>query len=265
MRWDTAIEAFTLWQLAGGVSAGTVRLRCHYLHRLSKLRPGGPWTVAPHDLLTLLATPGWAPETRKSARAAVRAFYRWACDTEQIRANPAVDLPRIRIPEASPRPTPDHIVRKALADADDRGRLMILLALLAGLRRAEIARLHTDDLVSTQEGLSVRIRGKGGRVRVVPLHPTLAAMVADTGPGWVFPGRHGHLTPDHVGRLLGRLLGPGWSGHTLRHRFATAAYAVQRDLFAVQQLLGHSKPETTARYTAIPDGALRAAVLGVAA
>ncbi|MBA2774731.1 MAG: site-specific integrase [Nocardioidaceae bacterium] len=51
------------------------------------------------------------------------------------------------------------------------------------------------------------------------------------------------------------MLGAGWSGHKLRHRFATTAYAAERDLLAVQQLLGHSRPEVTARYTALPGDA----------
>ena len=83
--------------------------------------------------------------------------------------------------------------------------------------------------------------------------------------GWLFPARDGerHLQPKWIGVLIGRALGPGWTTHTVRHRFATQAYQTQRDLRAVQELLGHSKPETTARYAAVPDGALAAAVLGV--
>jgi site-specific recombinase XerD len=71
---------------------------------------------------------------------------------------------------------------------------------------------------------------------------------------------------DHpnVSKLLSRALGAGWTAHQLRHRFASTAYAAERDLRAVQELLGHSKPETTARYTAIPEGAKRAAVLAAA-
>ena len=69
--------------------------------------------------------------------------------------------------------------------------------------------------------------------------------------GWLFPGQvDGHLSPDYVGTLLRRLLGRGYSAHTLRHRFASRAYAGTRDLLAVQNLLGHSKPETTQRYIA---------------
>jgi len=49
----------------------------------------------------------------------------------------------------------------------------------------------------------------------------------------------------------------------LRHRFATAAYGGTRDLRAVQELLGHTNPTTTARYTQASDAALRDAVLGI--
>jgi integrase len=77
--------------------------------------------------------------------------------------------------------------------------------------------------------------------------------------GFIFPGSdHGHLTAGHVGKLLKRLLGDDFTAHTLRHRFATVAYAADRDLLTVQQLLGHSRPETTSRYTALPAGSLRA-------
>lgn len=67
-----------------------------------------------------------------------------------------------------------------------------------------------------------------------------------------------------MSKVIRRSLGGRYSSHTVRHSFATRAYAQQRDLLAVQTLLGHSKPETTARYTAAPDGALRAAVMGAA-
>ena len=52
----------------------------------------------------------------------------------------------------------------------------------------------------------------------------------------------------------------GWTAHTLRHRFATRTYAAARDLVAVQELLGHAKPETTRLYIETPPDSLRAAV-----
>lgn len=59
-------------------------------------------------------------------------------------------------------------------------------------------------------------------------------------------------------------LGDGWTTHSLRHRFATQAYRATRDIRAVQQLLGHSSPTTTARYVLVDEDSLAAAVLAVA-
>lgn len=60
------------------------------------------------------------------------------------------------------------------------------------------------------------------------------------------------------------MLPDGWTTHTLRHRFATVSYAGTRDLLAVQELLGHSRPETTRGYVQLPQDALRAAVAAAA-
>ena len=63
----------------------------------------------------------------------------------------------------------------------------------------------------------------------------------------------------HVGKIVSRLLPDGWTTHTLRHRFASAAYRADRDIRAVQDLLGHADVRTTQIYTAIPDHARRRA------
>lgn len=68
--------------------------------------------------------------------------------------------------------------------------------------------------------------------------------------------------PAHVGKLISRTLPAGWTTHTLRHRFASQAYAVDRDIRAVQELLGHASVVTTQIYTAIPDNARRRAAAG---
>ena len=64
--------------------------------------------------------------------------------------------------------------------------------------------------------------------------------------------------------LIARALPDQWTAHPLRHRFATVAYQGTRDLLAVQELLGHSKPETTRNYIRLPQDALRAAVAAAA-
>ncbi len=256
------LRGYIDWVKASGASPQTLRLRLHYLGRLAAAHPDRRLLdLSPTDLLGFLSHDGWKPETRKSARAAVRSFYRWAHDVELIERDPSAKLPRVAVPASVPRPTPEDVFIDALLSAKRRERLMALLAGYGGLRRGEIARLHTDDIT----GDEVRIRGKGERIRTVPLHPRIMMELAWVPPGWVFPNHRtgSHLTPQYVGDLLTELLGPGWSGHTLRHRFATRGWAATKDLFALQEALGHSKPETTKKYTEIPKQAIRDLVFGV--
>jgi integrase/recombinase XerC len=232
-------------------------------HRVGGL---GPYQVAAEDLVRFQATPGWKAETRKSARTTIRGFYSWAYETGRIGSDPSASLPHVKVPMGTPRPTPVDVVTKALQRADRDGRLMICLAVLAGLRRSEIARVHSRDIVSDIVGHSLRVNGKGGKVRVVPLHPRIVHELGGRQPGFIFPGKDdGHLSPLWVGKKLARLLGDGWSGHTLRHRFSTSAYEVGHDLLSVQALMGHSSPTTTKRYTALDDESLRATIRGIAA
>ena len=260
MEWQVAMRGYLTYLAASGASAATIRLRRHYIVAFARTTTA-PFNVDALDLTSFLATSGWAPETRKSARASLRAFYGWALTCGHINVNPATSLPTVTVPPGQPRPAPDDVFSLALARADARGRLLLMLGAYCGLRRAEIAQVHTRDLVAG----SLRVTGKGGRTRIVPVHPSLLGILEDADPGYLFPGlTNGHLSPKRVGEIIADLLGSGWTAHTLRHRFASRAYAVDRDLRAVQELLGHSTPDTTARYTAIPDGALRAAVAGVA-
>ena len=165
----------------------------------------------------------------------------------------------------TPRPCPEIAYREALARAGDRERVILRLAAEAGLRRAEVARVHSDDLIEDLEGWSLIVHGKGGRQRVVPLTDSLAAAVRSRGQGWAFPGgMDGHLSPRWVGKVVTRLLSGEATMHQLRHRFATRAYSVDRDVFTVQELLGHASPATTRRYVMVPRSALRDTVRAVA-
>lgn len=105
--------------------------------------------------------------------------------------------------------------------------------------------------------------GKGDKQRIVPLPDDLATAVMDV-RGYLFPGRFGgHVEESYIGDHISRLLPDGWAAHTLRHRFATTAYAATHDLFVVAELLGHESVETTEHYVAMPDGRLREATAAV--
>lgn len=147
-------------------------------------------------------------------------------------------------------------------DVEPGARLILQLGRFAGLRRAEVAAVHTRHV----EGGWLRVEGKGGHVRRVPLHPVLLEQLQRAPAGWVFPALFGqHLTADHVGRLASRALPDGWTLHTCRHRAGTDMYAVRRDIRAVQEILGHASVRTTQLYTQVEDDALLAAVMGIVA
>jgi integrase len=277
VRWIYAIDAWTNWMIAAGVSIRTIELRRYQMRRLAEAHlRRSPWRINTNDLIEWMSGQPWSQETRRSYRATLRAFYTWAEQSRRTRRNPTSSLPAVRAPHTVPRPTPDEVINMALKSCSDRDRLILCLAALAGLRRAEIAGLRWDHI--TPDG--IRVHGKGGKIRIVPIHPDLLRLIyaerlcriaGGSGTGyrytagldgpWLFPGQcDGHMTPAAIGKTAVRALGPGWGAHSLRHRFATRVYAGTHDLLAVQELLGHSKPETSRRYTQLSDGALSDAV-----
>jgi integrase len=168
----------------------------------------------------------------------------------------------VRPAPPNPRPAPDQVYRPALAAAGRRERLILRLAADHGLRRGEIAVVHSRDLVEDLDGWSLVVHGKGGRERLVPLLDDVAAELRSLPDGYAFPGRDGgHLSPRWVGRLVTRLLEGDWTTHKLRHRAATAWWeASGHDVLTVGELLGHADPKTTKLYVRVPTAHLRGIV-----
>lgn len=269
--WIAAVDLFLLALTAGGSPPTTRATRRAHLHRMGRLLGGSPWEVTGEQLVAVCGRQDWATETRRGVRSTLRAFYAWGVAAGHVETSPAEALPRVRPAVPRPRPASEDTYAAALTAArSTRDRLMLRLAAEAGLRRAEVAGLHTRDVIEDLDGWSLHVLGKGGRERVVPLSRSLALELRTYahelgGRGWLFPGAvGGHLSPRWVGKVVGELLPGETTMHQLRHRFATKAYAHDRDTFVVQQLLGHESPATTRRYVAVPVAGLRATVEAVA-
>lgn len=258
--WILSIDAFDNWLAVADKSPRTRELRRHQLGRLARAFPNGPDTVTHEALVAWLASMTWEAETRRSARSCLREFFHWATTRGYVESDPADALPTIKRAQPQPRPVAEAVWQAARELADSRLALMIDLGAQLGLRRAEIAAVHRDDVVSDSDGWSLIVHGKGRRERIVPLSAGLAERLLRSS-GWVFPGgKPGtHLTADRVGRLMRGASHGDWSTHQLRHRFASTVYNASGDLLSTQKLLGHSKPETTQGYVRIADKRLRAA------
>lgn len=261
--WPTIMSEYRVWMVAATLSTSTIELRLYQLRRLSVSFPAGPWSITTDELAAWLAGHGWAAGTIRSWRSMLGSFYRWAVITHRVGESPAAALPRAPKVRLRPRPAPDAVVDEAIATARPRTAVMIVLGRRCGLRRGEICQVHTEDLTREADGWWLLVHGKGARDRMVPIDDDTADLLrawTRGRAGWVFPGDyHGHLAPATVGKLVTRHLTGSWTTHTLRHRYATAAYDGCHDLAAVQELLGHSKPETTRIYVEVRREALRAA------
>lgn len=260
-RGDTMIhseDAYVNHLLAAGRARGTVAQRVGHMRRL-QLRHADLLTVTTADLeqyLAQLALLGHEPETRKAFRSSMRTYYRWLHRTGQIDEDPAVPLSPIHVPHRPARVAEDDDVERALMLAPLDVQVMIMLARYACLRLTELTTLHTRD----RQGDTLRINGKGGKQRLVPmnaqLHRILLELERRNGGGYYFPGRFGgHMHTSSVNKIITRWT--GWNPHSLRHAGATAAYQRTGDLRAVQEFLGHSSMATTQRYLHLHQDALR--------
>lgn len=238
--------------------------RAKLCHAARSLGAATPYEVTGEALLKWVAAQHWKPETLKGYRNTLVTFFRWLKVSGRRDDCPADELPKVRRPHAHPRPCPDKYIIAALHRATEPERLMLRLAAECGLRRGEIAQLHSRDVMEDLVGRSLVVRGKGDKQRLVPCPDDLADAI-EARHGYVFPGRwSGHVEQSYVNRHISALLPDGYGTHSLRHRYATVTYAATHDLFLVARLLGHTSVETTQIYVAMPDERLRAGMAAVA-
>lgn len=259
-EWAHLIDRFLASLRTAGYPHTTVDTRRQHLHYLAR-RIGVPPSAVTADLLIdWCSIQEWSQESRRGRQNSYKAFWAWAKRAEGLR-NVAKHLPRVKAAPGVPRPTPERVYMKATMRSDARTRLILRLAGEAGLRRAEIAVVHSDDLIEDMVGWSLLVHGKGGKERVVPLPDGLARELLDLPDGYAFPGQiDGHLSPRRVGELATEALDGAWTLHSIRHRFATRTYSIDHDVYAVQELLGHASSETTRRYVQRDSGRLRVLV-----
>ncbi len=222
-----------------------------------------------------------APRSVAQALSSIRAFHQYLDQRHGV-ANAGVGLvrgPRLKV--GLPRPVSEDQARDLLAEAAgdterdpwETARDEAVLTLLwgCGLRISEALSLTWS---SVPLGQSLRITGKGGKTRIVPVLDAVRAAMdvylnelpfVLTADAPLFRAkRGGPLSPRHVQGLVqtlrGRLgLSDRVTPHAFRHAFATHLLGAGADLRAIQDLLGHASLSTTQRYTQVDAAGLLAA------
>ena len=244
---------------------------------------GGDAGSAPPDRrrfrgwLADMAGRGLARTTVARRVSALRSFYRFCGRTGRIDINDLSWLRAPRPPKSVPKPVSEEDARALLAAifrrrgddwAKQRDFALLMMLYGSGLRISEALDLTRRDVPL---GDWLRITGKGGKIREVPVLPAIAEAVAayvgacpfDGGPDApLFVSARGNAFGARAAqRLLESLrlelsLPAHVTPHALRHAFATHLLGNGADLRAIQELLGHASLSTTQRYTNVDEAHL---------
>jgi site-specific recombinase XerD len=280
-----------------GASAATRRSYASDLRQLLEWLAGRGLTVSElgrrevRAFSAELGRRGYAPATLARKLSTLRGFTRFLTETGVLAADPARGLPGPRRRRRLPRVLSLREVETLVAASEGTGplelrdRLILELLYGCGLRSMELVALRLGDAQPAQAQLIVR--GKGGKMRVVPLGDEAAAALlrylergrgglgrprgSAPGAGEPFVSRRDEpLLLSRSGRVLltsdvrrlvvkySRLAGmdPA-SPHMLRHAYATHMLERGADLRAIQELLGHASVSTTQVYTHVSGAHLR--------
>ena len=233
--------------------------------------------LAPKDVRAFLAArrgAGRAGVTLARGLSALRSFFGFL-DRTGVLSNHALQSVRApRRPHSVPRPLSERAARATLAAVGELAttawvarRDVALLTLLygCGLRISEALGLDRGEAPGPGQG-SLRVRGKGGKERLVPLLPVVCEAIAaylEACPtplkprDPLFVGLRGRRLNAGVVQATMRRLRPGLNlpdsatPHALRHSFATHLLAAGGDLRTIQELLGHASLSSTQTYTEV--------------
>ena len=245
------------------LASETQRNYIHHIKGLARFYQTSPEHLDLEDIreyqLHLLNERQQAPETVNQFLSAVNFLYHVTLEAVW----PEKALPRVRVPHKLP-----VVLSPVEVDAFFRhvGTLRYRAALMtaygAGLRVSEVVRLKISDIDSQRMLIRVE-QGKGKKDRYAMLSPRLVKVMrawwrVERSPDWLFPGsipgRHmDAATLQLVCRQAAEMAGISKRVrvHTLRHSFATHLLDQGVDLRVIQEMLGHTRIDTTARYAQV--------------
>jgi integrase/recombinase XerD len=251
-------------------SEATIRNYIRHIVEFAKFLGRSPDTATAEDVRRFqvhLTQDGARPPKLNSATSAIRFFFGTTLDRPEL----ARHLARVHYPRPMPRVLSLEEVGRLLEAAPGPGlkyTAALSVAYGAGLRAGEVVMLRVSDIDSNRMLIRVE-QGKGRKDRYAKLSPRLLELLRAwwsqcRSQGWLFPGRDPLLpvTTRQLNRachVAAKAAGLStWvSPHTLRHSFATHLLEANTDVRVIQVLLGHSKLETTSRYTHVATNVLR--------
>lgn len=236
---------------------------------------------------------GLSPQTLNLRLSAIKAFLRFCGEEDVELAGLYLSVSSIRPFKGASSPGTEHLEPvqsgELFSEPDvstrigRRDRFLMILAYESGTRMQELLDLTCDRVGECGGYVTLRVHGKGGKARIVPLASQavehLDAYMAEFHPGpdpegWllftVHGGKRTKMSPGTVDHLLKKYAASihardpsfpeGLHAHTLRHSIATAMYRAGSPIPYIQDFLGHADPSTTMVYAHADGGAIASAV-----
>ena len=260
------------------LSAGTQRAHIRSCKRFAAFLKRSPETATIEDIRLFqlhLAETQVSISTRNGIMTGLRFLFR----VTMRRPDLAAELYHLREPQKLPQVmSPDEMKRLLAVATTRKARIMLSLGYGCGLRAGEVVRLKVKHIDTAQKVIRVE-QGKGRKDRQVMLsrdilnllrqwwkmRPTRGDAGTPVEERFLFPGRKTGepMSTRQLSRLFHKAaeaagITKGVTLHGLRHSFATHLFERGTHLLTLQALLGHSKPETTARYTHVATGRIAA-------
>ncbi len=241
--------------------------------------------LTPQDMRAFMAsrrTIGTCSRSLSRSISALRSFFHFLERAELLKNKAVLAMALPKVPLSLPKPLTARKTEDVLAESSDsykrgqprwigaRDNAALLLLYGAGLRISEaLSVLRRDAPLPSRDIL--RVKGKGGKERIVPVLPAIQQAVeryvalcpfnlAPDGPLFV-GAKGGRLSPRILQLLIARMrdavgLPETATPHALRHSFATHLLGNGADLRSIQELLGHASLSTTQIYTEVDREAL---------
>lgn len=191
---------------------------------------------------------------------ALKTFFKYMMKIGKVKSNPAELIESGKIEKRLPKPLTVSDIEKIINVTDNlRDKVMFEILYGTGIRREELVNIKVSDINFEQS--IIRIFGKGGKERIVPIHKKalnmIKELIKEQNSIWLFPSprKNNHLSVRQVNTIVEK-----WSikagiekvtPHMFRHSFCSHLYENGAELKVIQDLAGHANPNTTQIYTKV--------------
>ncbi len=222
----------------------------------------------------------WSPKTFRNNWQCLKTFFDWCVKSGYLKTNPVINIERPKLPKYLPRSISREDIKKVLMETawyqwpieleKTRNMAIISTLLYTGIRLQELLNLKVTDVNIDDGSIMVR-QGKGGKDRLVPIHPILVPILRS-----YFEQRQKKLKPSEwfytgirsdkqlhqkdirrICEIISKKAGVKFTPHMLRHTFGKLAVEADLPIYKLKEIMGHEQVTTTQRYVSIASESIK--------